>query len=113
MRTDQSSASAAAALRHARSYANRWMAIRPWVLMALGSGSSLSADVVERFEGYRLRHHDRLLLLHQSFGIPMNIIRRHALDDPRLSEPEMRKRLQQYRERKAIYDSMKHKRKAG
>ena len=62
---------------------------------------------------YQEVHRARLLLLHQSLGIPMKIISRHELDDPRLSDDELQKRLQQYRARKQVYDSMKRKRGDG
>ncbi len=105
MRPDQSSASAAAEAAHARQYANRWKAVECWAIMALQGDHS-----TERIDGMRSRHRTRLLLLHQSLRIPMNIIRRWMLDDPRLTEPQMRERLTDYRRRQQVYDSMKRKR---
>ncbi len=62
------------------------------------------------YETYRDLHRSRLLLLHQSLSIPMKIISRWMLDDPRLSDAELRERLAAYRSRKQVYDSMKRKR---
>lgn len=105
MRPDQSTSSAAAERQHMLAYANRWAAWEPWVRITMNGDHS-----TERYVGFRNRHHDRILLLHQALGIPMKIISRHALDDPRLTEPEMRERLTAYRKRKEVYDSLKHKR---
>src|SRR5580765_4376668 len=93
--------------KFALAYANRWRDVSPWVLLAMRNNGGFSS---EKYDGYRNRHRDRLLLLHQAMGISMKVISRHMLDDPRLSEPEIQEKLMQYRKRQEVYDSMKRKR---
>lgn len=76
----------------ALAYAQRWEEWSPLCLLMMGVDRS-----TERYQGFRQRHWDRLLLLNQSLNIPMKIITRRQLDDPRITEPEMRKRLAEYR----------------
>lgn len=51
----------------------------------------------ERYQGFRQRHHDRISMLHQALGISLKIIARRSLDDPRISELELRQRIAAYR----------------
>lgn len=73
-------------------FAGRWREWSPLCLMAMNGDRS-----TERYDGYRQRHHDRLTMLHVTLGIPMKIIVRYQMDDPRLRWQELQDRIKHYR----------------
>lgn len=97
MRADQPRTEALARQTQA-AYQARWAEWKPWCVLSLNGDRT-----PERIEGFHQRHHDRIRQLHQALGIPMKIIARRQLDDPRISEPELQRRI---REAKLSRDKM-------
>lgn len=86
------------------SFAARWAEWSPICLLAMNGDRS-----TVRYQGYRQRHHDRLSMLHLTLGIPMKIISRHQMDDPRLSWAELQSRIARYRVMREKMDPRKNK----
>ena len=88
----------------ARAYDARWDEWRPLCILAMNGDRS-----PERLEGYRIRHRDRLLHLHQSLRIPLKVIARNSIDDPRLTVAEYQSRIQRARAMRVKMDPWKNK----
>lgn len=73
-------------------YHARWQEWLPLAILSL-NGDRTPA----RIDGFRQRHSDRITMLHHGLRISMKIIARHQLDDPRISEPELQRRIHAYR----------------
>lgn len=73
-------------------YHARWQEWSPLCMLSLNGDRT-----PERVAGFRQRHHDRIRQLHQALGISMKIIARRQLDDPRISEPELQRRIREAR----------------
>lgn len=73
-------------------YAARWQEWSPLCMLSLNGDRT-----PERVSGFRQRHHDRIVMLHHGLGISMKIIARRQLDDPRISEPELQRRIREAR----------------
>lgn len=91
-----------------QAYAARWAEWSAPVLLFMNGSRSTAI-----YQSFRQLHHDRITLLHQALGISMKIISRYQMDDPRLPEIELQRRIQAYRMSREKMNPWKNKPQRG
>ena len=90
-----------------RKIAARWQEWIPWVLIDLRRREHDAANRSAEFDRIRRRHSEHLLHL-MRLGIEMRLVRRHRLDDPRISDEDRAVLVRSVEERRRKARSARH-----
>ena len=85
----------------------RWKEWEPWVLIDLRRREHDAAGRSAEFDRVRRRHSEHLLNL-MRLGIEMRLVRRHRLDDPRISDEDRAVLVRSVEERRRKARSARH-----